>query len=121
MIESRRPEKRPTIVIIAQKMRLSSGASEFASFVDTDVPIQYTKMPKRREPSPSPSASDSDSDISSRQDFSDDDEAVNAAAQWIDEDELDGMVDSEEDEFAQEGDSDDDGGSEDEVVSLPFF
>lgn len=53
-------------------------------------------MPKRREETPS------DTDDASEDNFALSDEEENAVAQWVDEDDLDGMVDSEEDEFAEE-------------------
>lgn len=64
-------------------------------------------MPKRREETPS----DTDDAIDDNLASSDDEE--NAVAQWVDEDELDGLVDSEEDEFAEEREQ------EDDVVSAP--
>jgi hypothetical protein len=56
-------------------------------------------MPKQRQDTPS--EEDDDNTQGSSQSLSED-EAQATAAQWIEEDDLDGMVDSEEDEFVED-------------------
>ena len=62
-------------------------------------------MPKRREETPS----EDEASLNDSAQLSGDNEGA-AAAQWVDEDDLDGMIDSEEDEFAEDRDDEFEGG-----------